>query len=509
SYNIDDINNENEIIETDLPNHGHYVELDRNPEAGYFYYPVTRPYIDPYKNKIYLPNGGHSNISVVDFEANEALTLKNGSNWLSIPRHYHEGGGNLQSSTPTSTVFDEENIESGYDVLNLDYNYIDEASRINYPVFANRDLDKNWTYTVNLGDMDETVSTRGYILNLSPDDENILYMQGIVEDPATKIDLYCGEENWVGYFIDQEQDVFDALADELPNLNVIKHRDYTCAVWHPWAACQNTKSARGEEPHIWLCNGRHNVKYGDMLMLTPLNDNLISAGGGMQWNWQGNAANSSARPEVEYYDPQEQPTYTTLLIELDSTDNPQEIGAFVNDACAGACSVLPSDTVVVMQAYLNGQPEDSITFSEHYASREINEVKINKYSVLNLDNMLMEKRSYQIGEGAPAVYVSFKQKTDNNSFVDKDKIGFDIYPNPASGRVNFSLFSQKKGSLSVYVYSIDGKMIANPIRQQIAPGLLESAIKLLDSSGNKLKPGLYLIRADIGDGTEIRKLSVK
>ncbi|MDZ7741940.1 MAG: hypothetical protein U5Q03_09380 [Bacteroidota bacterium] len=54
-----------------------------------------------------------------------------------------------------------------------------------------------------------------------------------------------------------------------------------------------------------------------------------------QWISSGNTA-SGGLLETEYYQFEEQADYTAVYIEPDTTENPLEIGAFVNDTCIGA-----------------------------------------------------------------------------------------------------------------------------------------------------------------------------
>ncbi len=227
------------------------------------------------------------------------------------------------------------------------------------------------------------------------------------------------------------------------------------------------------------------------------------------WNWSENPPSDYTRPEVEFYEPEIKADYTTMSIELDTTDNPQEIGAFVNDSCVGACSVLSEDTLVVMKAYLDGQPGDSVTFREHYASRDINERIVEDYLVLNLDNMRQEKRTVLVGEGNPLIVVSFKKGFENKEKPSDLETNFKVYPNPAGREVNFSLSINRESMLSISIYSINGRLLSKPVEQVVQPGLIDSALKLTDGQGNKLKPGIYIVKAQIGVITEIRKLIVE
>jgi hypothetical protein len=55
-----------------------YPEIDHNDDFNFYLYNITTPAINPYNNTIYIPNGGHSCVSKVSFDANEAMPLQEG-----------------------------------------------------------------------------------------------------------------------------------------------------------------------------------------------------------------------------------------------------------------------------------------------------------------------------------------------------------------------------------------------------------------------------------------------
>ena len=300
--------------------------------------------IDPNLNRLYVPNGGHSNISVLEYEKREALLLHEGFNWISIPRHLRD---ELVDETPTPIVFGLDAIEPDYTEIKVENNNVDEYTNPGDEEleFAFKDIFlPEWIYDpevppVGEGIMNNINSTRGYVVlseNTNPNIkyDRLLYMYGMQEDPATTIDIYCKKQNWIGYFIEEEQDVFDALADIEPDIYHIKHEDYDC--WRhnfivPDQCGGTTKSTTDITPGTWVCNGRPVIKYGEMIKVTPIED--IS---NFQWNYSGNEPSSNGRPEIEYFEYEKTADYETFVIELDTTEaKPTEIGAFVNDTCIG------------------------------------------------------------------------------------------------------------------------------------------------------------------------------
>ncbi len=83
------------------------------------------------------------------------------------------------------------------------------------------------------------------------------------------------------------------------------------------------------------------------------------------WAIHGMTPNVTDRPEVEYFSYEEQESYTPIFVEMDSSINPIEIGAFVNDSCVGATTVFEDDSTVLILAYTDDLSGD-ISFEQHY-----------------------------------------------------------------------------------------------------------------------------------------------
>ncbi|MCF6341896.1 MAG: hypothetical protein L3J31_03725, partial [Bacteroidales bacterium] len=126
--------------------------------------------IYPVYSRLYVANAAFSNISVIDMP--EALVLRGeghkGFTWLSIPRHLMSNADG--ETTPTSVVFDQNNISGSLISLELRNNNIDETYPPGYEggmEYANWDPTNDWSY---IGDeIDNIHSTKGYILIHAPD----------------------------------------------------------------------------------------------------------------------------------------------------------------------------------------------------------------------------------------------------------------------------------------------------------------------------------------------------
>ena len=496
---------------TELGITSYFPEYDHTVDLAHFWFNnTTTPYINPNTNKIYLPNGGHSNVSVVDFEAREFIPLNIGeTTWLSVPRHIRPDD-DFPDLTPTDDVFKQENITGGYTSLKLDYlEIISGSPHTPHPVWAEWDwLDPIWHYDdENASIMKNIHSARGYKLDISQDNplNPYLLLEGSVQDPDTEIPLFCHEENWIGYFLYKEQRVFEALGDAEPYIYYIKWEDRAC--WrhnYPIPSECNTKSANDFPPGIWICDGTPNIKYSDMIIVKSMQDIPD-----FSWQQSNYPPSDYTRPEVVYYTYDELADYSTFVIELDTTqENPEEMGAFVNDTCMGACSIVEGDSVVVLRAYLGKQAGDSVVFQEHYTSKSTNNINIVDYYVLNPESGLKEKRVVKTGEGRDVFIVSFRKGQKDNT-PDLNGIEFKIWPNPASGSLFYSFMLEDDANVNISIFDIAGKIVGNPINEPMQAGSMNGEFTLTDFSGGKLKAGVYFVKLNAGDLLETKKVIVR
>jgi hypothetical protein len=453
---------------------------------------TNNAFFDPY-GKAYFPNGMHSSVSVVNFQGgNEALHLSPGPNWISIPRlEANDGSYYLQSDT-IPDVFNQSRFAIQYSNLELEHNRVKPNNETPFIAGWN-DI---WSFDPSEPDNQNAFSYRGYILELEPDGNNTMYMQGQIKDPATTFPLYKDKTNWVGYFLVQEQDVFDALGSFADSLNLIKHQDWTCVRGLPTGPEPNPES-------FWVCDKSvHNVKYADMLMLKGSRSDLV-----FQWSINGQIpGDENGTQNPDYYTYQEQPNYTPLVIELDSADNPLEVAAFVNDSCIGATVVEQGDSIVAMRAYMQGNAADSLTFEKYYGNKSTARQRINSYYVWDSQRQVNEKRTVRVGERKDRYFVSFRKQKEKEE--ESGKLRFNIWPNPTTSSLFYSVNLKNEATVNISVFSITGKLVAETEPQAAHAGILKGNILLKDFSGKNLKPGVYLVKLVAGGLLETKKVIV-
>lgn len=436
----------------------------------------------------------------------EKLLLEKGTNFLSIPRLPSNSSTNWDENDPTSSIWDRDNFETPYDGDEIEplltHWHTDANSSGFYNVWW--DVNNSWDYDPDKAGNKSTWSYRGYQLDLKPDNDNYIYMSGNIKDPLTSFPIFNAKNNWVGYFLLQEQDVFDAIgATTLDKLSSIKHKDFYCykgpAIEAPTGGIVNG--------YPWRCD-RHqtNVNYGDMLQLQLIGN---IADFNMQWQNPGSVIRDKIRPETEYFQFAETGNYTPIMIELDPASIPLEIGAFINNICIGAEAVMPQDSVIILKAYLEGTSPDSIVFQYWYGTKSSNSNTIKDYLVFNKQRGRYEKKALMSNNAFDLVRVSFGKKNINNKTNINDIVNLKIWPNPAHDKLNYNFYLQKDGSINISIYSINGKKISNLQNKHFLKGNINAEISLKTSWGEEIPKGVYFIKFTTDNFSMTRKLIIK
>lgn len=465
-FQIDPLDDYNLDLESvDLPNTSLLHEI--KPQANY-------PFFDAY-NKAYFPNGVHSSVSVINFEGNEALPLDATVwNWVSFPRtKYHPNNNSIEVVENNIQPFDD----------------VEYANLYNLPFSGNFELslNYNWQLGWQTDNLQNITNVNGYKLSIDKDhiqDRN-LFLKGTIVDPTTTIEhIYSNKENWVGYWHPEPQDAFDALADNLSDLYVIKAENWTCV--------RDDQIQGPTAP--WICDDKNTyINYGEMLVLKSYADIY-----NFQWNYSSSQTHPEETQSTEYYTYTPTNDYTPIVIEIDSSDNPIEIGAFIGDTCVGATNVEDGDTTLALRTYLNSASGDSLTFEKYYGTKSTSN-RIDKYYVYNKKYGIEERRIINPKERSDYIRVSLKTDIANSN-INNGKLNFNIYPNPNTGICNVEFYLNAKSKITFQLTDISGKVIGDELIEFKSKGFNSMNINLKNLTTVKLNKGIYIL--NISTNTE-------
>lgn len=409
------------------------ISLHRSITSGY----LGDIILNTHTNQLYH-SSAHSNIKEITC-TEEQLQLRPGVTWFSFPKLDQQG----MSSVTALTGRIDPDIGLG-EFAKMEHNLIIPGNP-NWSEIIYIEKDGEGPWDPIYGQLYSVNSKEGYIMEIDGNaTERTLELTGNRLPPDTPIDLYTGVTNWVGYFPTWSQSPFDALADILDELTMIEHQDYFCIKdWGYFPPDGNLKP-------YWICEGsKGGLEYGDMLKLECSQD--------VTFQWGGTASDGILdEPEPEYFSFTEEPDYTPIVIDLDTTENPQEIGAFINDTCIGACVVMPDDTVAGIQGYI-GDLSGEITFEEYHGSTRSTPAKISSYMVYEPDPGVKTFRTIHTSEKKKFYHVSFKNP--ETSALDYAPIAFTIHPNPCSSGCGFDYSLPFPSEVLIEIFDVTGRKI--------------------------------------------------
>ncbi len=412
---------------------------------------------DNENHQVFIPNGDHSSISRLGF-AFDRIHIKDKVSWLSFPRLENEDFSAqtlLEGIRPFPSYIQMTNLPLQEEIPEL--------------------VVKTYTNNSWYGELNNVKSTFGY--KLSTDNQYVSYvpMLGSILNSSTNITIYPGHENWVGYFPTWPQDPFDALADILDELTLIKHHDWVCV--KEWGYI------RGNLEPYWICSITTPLKYADMLIL-ECSENVT-----FQWGEEFSAEKREL-PEPDHFLYSEKPDYTPIFIELDTNDQALEIGAFVADSCIGATVVEAGDSSVMLRGYMPNDTSGIITFEKYYGSEKRSSDRISEYYVQNSITRVREKRAIDSREKSKYYRVSFKNENKSSYFTNPLILNFN--PNPCQGYCAIEYFLPDESDVTFSVFDVYGREINNLLLENGQAGNYSISWPKLVPGGSS--PGIYMIR---------------
>jgi hypothetical protein len=254
-------------------------------------------------------------------------------------------------------------------------------------------------------------------------------------------------ENWLGYYLYPSQHPLNAITEaDLEDIYFIQGKYWSCGkLWGDGA----------QQPYwVCACNAGKGVrlKYGDMVSIKT--DADISD---FEWTFNNLPLPEADRPFTEYYEYTEQADYTPYFIEMDTTDNPLEIAAFLEDSCVGASTVFPEDTMVMVPGYTNGMSGD-VVFEEYYGPTKDMKPAIKDYWVMDERSGKYARKPIRSEQRKDYYYISLKERKAEE-IVNYLPAGpdFEVYPNPAADQLNISYEVVSAGNVLFSIRDLLGK----------------------------------------------------
>jgi len=417
------------------------------------------------EEKLYTSNQSFSNISVIDCYT-DTLDLYTGWTWVSFPRL---GRG---ENDPSPTVPLLKRIEC-YPV-GLELNHENDVYKYYDPIF------NTWT-----GDLDYVQSTLGYKLTIDEQGytNTTIDLYGARLDPETQMRLEPSVENWVGYFLEESQYPIDAFGEDWmdENLSMIQTQFWTMI-----------KECNGNQCR-WISDDMITpFEYGDMVILiTDVVDPIY-----LEWNNSGQMAMSFEIPQSEFFSFEEKSDYIPLYMEFDPSSDIMEIAVKADGEYKGAAVRLEGDTIVELNAYLEGTPAGAPLEFETWNGFKASNIKDN-YLVFNHQLQTNVKRQIYAGENRKYYVISLRKGEEFN--IPENISEAYCRPNPFTGETSITFRLNKSQNTKVEIFNLRGKSIKTLMEGEFPAGLYNLEWKGDNSKGNKVKEGVYFYRINCGN----------
>jgi len=414
-------------------------------------------------NKLYVSNFGFSNVSIIQC-APEIRTIHPRWNWLSFPRLDRDN----QTNDPVDAIGFLENVDPFPSNLYIEHHEQPQ----NRDTYLTYDEIHQWQSHY----LDYIYSDRGYKLNTDNPSESTLPCPGTVLRPDWEINLYGPDlDNWIGYFLTEPSWPLDAFEAVLDKLTMIQTQYWTMVkIFGRWFATEKVGP----------------LQYGDMVNV-KCTDTTCS----FRWNVPYTSGPPKGYEKTSYFTYEEKADYTPIFVELDTTDLPLEVGVFYDTICYGAERVLPGDTMVQINAYIDttGQGED-LEFEFYYGTKSA-PVGKHDYLVLNQVTGRKEPRKITTGEHRDWYLVSFKKEdAGRQAIAGNTVIGMlSIQPNPFNDMTEIGYTLNRDSWLGIRILNMQGLEIRHLAGGNYSSGNYKLYWDGKDDSGQMTKKGLYVI----------------
>jgi hypothetical protein len=387
-------------------------------------------------------------------------TVDNGIKWLSFPA--------------LDVVRDSADIAENVLTDILDINILYQMRASDYRIYYSYG---SWQNT------DEQLTrTEGYKFKML--DSAQFDISGFKVPDNTKISLQSGSAgNWVGYWLEDTQSVFDALEGYLDDIYMVQAQHWSILKsGSTWLVTTD----KGYSPTL---------SYADMAIIK-----CSTAIPKFTWNNSTVPEQPLEVAEPEYYIYSEQASYIPIFVELENSQKelPDEIGAFANGDCVGAAVV--TDTLVMVPAYRSQGPIEL----EMYFADNKEKSSIANYRCYAAGNaaVVMEKLPDKLRAEAYVVSLDPASELIPNTL----KFSLENYPNPFNPTTTIFYTQPQTGSVSLEIFNIKGQKVRTLVNSHQASGSYQAVWNGRDDGGRQAASGIYFYKLQTPGYTTMKKM---
>ncbi|MCD6329166.1 MAG: T9SS type A sorting domain-containing protein [Candidatus Cloacimonetes bacterium] len=373
------------------------------------------------------------------------------------------------------------------DIIEVPYIYLDEiqwrpvGDPSNIQTIYYDEGTEEWQNTDHI-----VTSRQGYKFKMFNEEPVPINISGFLESSDTEIPLVADEnENWIGYFLEENQDVNDAFEGSMDNLYFIQTQNWTY---------------QREEPipgSPWIRpQDRRVINYGDCVVVKCFNNDEDFV-----WSFEGGKP-PQEREQTDYFEYEEEADYVPIYVELDPDDMPTEVAVFVDDECMGAEKV--TSEFVQIRSYVLDGTTGEINIGLYYGEKNGSR-KFKDYFIYEPVRMNFYKGTIKLNEIKDYYMISLRE---NSSTYTPSTYLISSFPNPVTQDVNVQYIVPKDEKISLEVYNCRGQYVTTLVDGEKAKGFYSVRWDAKDKYGKNLANGVYFFRLSTSKTEVIEKMLI-
>lgn len=411
-----------------------------------------------YNGTIYINSDDILNTNIImPFYAN--THIKEGWNWLSF--------ANFNGALHDRELY---NYLDPYGLIVSHMN--DEAFYNGDWVFPNENLDS--IYSKNLYKIKMNKISSQYDLNIPS------------TNCQTAITLLPGVDNWVGYWLNDSQNMRDAFGDNWSKVTSIKSSS-----WH-YSSMVVTRDIAVPIPSS-ITHPLHKGR-GYIVRVSE----QIS---GFRWGDSGAIySRPDAKSEVTMFDFEETADYIVMDV-IDIGDEISEIAAFHGDRCIGSTAVIDNQAQLLLYFSDDKTIENEIRL-EYASERKKQSIK-NLHIYDFIQNEFVQTQKIHVNKVYNLISLRDPHQ-DNNVIV--PLILYGNYPNPFNPETTISFNLPNKSDVQLEIYNIKGQKVKTIINERLTSGYHHTVWNGTNSLNKSVASGVYFYRLKTGEKELIKKM---
>jgi len=329
----------------------------------------------------------------------------------------------------------------------------------------------------------------GYKIEVDEGASPTVMLVGGEQLDSYSIDMNELENYWLGYYLEESQNIEFAFGDFWADVNKVWAEDWYYDVFN---------MIRGGDPNQLSANSTKGktMEYGKMYIV-QMYDNVDN----FSWYGSSTVEEPTAKAESQYFTYTEKADYEAIDV-VSIPSNVMEIGVFEEEVCVGA--VVVEDSCAQILVYSDSANRDPIPFTFEVVTGRGFSTPIKDYLVLN----------QMTGEFEPSVIISGRQGYSAIRFEGQEEFENIIakpvlngnYPNPFNPTTTISFSLPNEQDIELTIYNIKGQKVKT-LYSGIADEGEHTIIWEGKNTNNKqVSSGIYFYKLKTGKKEMSRKM---